>query len=102
MQAQEPKHNLRQRQLALIGGEIRRVAEESQKGLEERKQALLEDTRRRWVATGMIEEDDAHLLTSAQGPFHQNIEKRKCADKRSKRRTRMFGSKIQRRSYTIV
>ena len=75
MQAQEPKHSLRQRQLALIGGEIRRVAEESQKGLEERKQALLEDTRRRWVALGMIEEDDAHLLTSAQGPFHQNIEK---------------------------
>ena len=25
----------------------------------------------------MIEEDDAHLLTSAQGPFHQNIEKRR-------------------------
>ena len=70
-----PKQSLKERQLALIGAEVRNVMEEAERDLHDRESRFLEETRRRWVSLGMIREEDAHLLDKVGGPYYPNIER---------------------------
>ena len=75
LREQQPCHSLKQRQLALLGAEVRRTIDERDSQEEHARLRVLEETKERWISLDMIREEDAHLLESFNGPFHPNIER---------------------------
>ncbi|XP_078383761.1 uncharacterized protein LOC144666234 isoform X2 [Oculina patagonica] len=71
----EPPHSLKRRQLEVIGANVKQVKEDCRNQEEERKAQFLNETKARWIAVGMLREEDANLLESVDGPYHPNIEK---------------------------
>lgn len=71
----EPPHSLKRRQLEVIGANVKQVKEDCLNQEEERKAQFLNETKARWIAVGMLREEDANLLESVDGPYHPNIEK---------------------------
>ena len=70
----QPKQGLKQRQLDILTSEVQRISSECQKELEQMDVNFFEKTKSRWIEVGMIDKDDAHLVTSLQEPFHPVIE----------------------------
>ena len=77
LKAQQPCHSLKQRQLGLIAAGVRHAVNERDNEVERARVRVLEETKKRWISLRMMREDDAHLLDSAEGPYHPNIERSK-------------------------
>ncbi|KAJ7326087.1 hypothetical protein OS493_028345 [Desmophyllum pertusum] len=75
LREQQPRHSLKRRQLELIGAGVKKFREECDNRVEVAKTRFLEETKARWIASGMMKEVDADLLESVDGPYHPNIEK---------------------------
>ena len=75
LKEKQPGHSLVQRQLGLLAAEIKRVVDERKSQKERARLRVLEETKERWIALGMMREEDAHLLGSVTGPYHPNIER---------------------------
>ena len=75
LREKEPPHSLRRRQLEIIGASVKQLKEDCRSREGVRMAQSLEDTKARWIAVGMLREEDAHLLQSVDGPYHPNIEK---------------------------
>ena len=71
----ESPHSLKRRQLELIGASVKQFKEDCRNREEVRMAQFLEETKARWIAVGMLREEDAHLLLTVNGPYHPNIEK---------------------------
>lgn len=74
LREQQPRHSLKRRQLELIGAGVKKFREECDNRVEVAKTRFLEETKARWIASGMMKEVDADLLESVDGPYHPNIE----------------------------
>ena len=75
LKEKQPGHSLAQRQLGLLAAEIKRVVDERKSQKERARLRVLEETKERWFALGMMRGEDAHLLDSVTGPYHPNIER---------------------------
>lgn len=75
LREKEPPHSLKRRQLEIIGASVKQLKEDCRSREEVRMAQFLEETKARWIADGMLREEDAHLLQSVDGPYHPNIEK---------------------------
>lgn len=75
LREKEPPHSLKRRQLELIGASVKQLKEDCRNREEVRMAQFLEETKARWIAVGMLKEEDAHLLQTVDGPYHPNIEK---------------------------
>lgn len=75
LREKEPPHSLKRRQLELIGASVKQLKEDCRNREEVRMAQFLEETKARWIAIGMLREEDSHLLQTVDGPYHPNIEK---------------------------
>ena len=75
LKEKQPGHSLVQRQLGLLAAEIKRVVGERKSQKERARLRVLEETKERWIALGMMRGEDAHLLDSVTGSYHPNIER---------------------------
>ena len=75
LREKEPPHSLKRRQHEIIGASVKQLKEDCRSREEVRMAQFLEETKARWIAVGMLREEDAHLLQSVDGPYHPNIEK---------------------------
>ena len=75
LREKEPPHSLKRRQLEIIGASVKQLKEDCRSREEVRMAQFLEETKARWIAVGMLRQEDAHLLQSVDGPYHPNIEK---------------------------
>ena len=75
LQEQEPCLSLKQRKLGLLAAEVNRTVDERERQEECARLRVLEETKERWISLGMLNEGDAHLLQSVNGPYHPNIER---------------------------
>ena len=75
LREKEPPHSLKRRQLEIISASVKQLKEDCRSREEVRMAQFLEETKARWIAVGMLREEDAHLLQSVDGPYHPNIEK---------------------------
>ena len=72
---QQPRNSLKRRQLELLGAGVKQFREDCDRHADLAKEQFLQETRARWIALGMMKEEDADLLHSVDGPYHPNIEK---------------------------
>ena len=70
LREKEPPHSLKRRQLELIGASVKQSKEDCRNREEVRMAQFLEETKARWIAVGMLKEEDAHLLQTVDGPYH--------------------------------
>ena len=75
LREKEPRDILRRRQLEIIGASVKQLKEDCRSRKEVRMAQSLEETKARWIAVGMLREEDTHFLQSVDGPYHPNIEK---------------------------
>ena len=75
LREKEPPHSLKRNQFEIIGASVKQLKEDCRSREEVRMAQFLEETKARWIAVGMLREEDAHLLQSVDGPYHPNIEK---------------------------
>ena len=75
LREKEPPHSSRRRQLEIIGASVKQLKEDCRSREEVRMAQVLEEKKARWIAVGMLREEDAHLLQSVDGPYHPKIEK---------------------------
>ena len=75
LQDKHPCQNLKQRQLSLIAAEIKRAAAKHESEVESARVRHLEETKEKWITLGMMRREDAHWLTSVEGPYHPSIQK---------------------------
>ena len=71
----QPRHSLKRRQLELMGAGVKQFKEHCDNQTESARVRLLEETKARWISSSMMKAEDADLLTSVEGPCHENIEK---------------------------
>lgn len=75
LREQQPRNSLKRRQLELLGAGVKQFREDCDRRADLAKEQFLQETRARWIALGMMKEQDADLLHSVDGPYHPNIEK---------------------------
>lgn len=51
------------------------LKDECEKQLENGRVRFLEEIKAKWISLVMMQEEDAHLLESVEGPYHPNIER---------------------------
>ena len=75
LREQQPRNSLRRRQLDLLGAGVKQFREDCDRRADQAREQFLQETKARWIALGMMQEEDADLLHSVDGPYHPNIEK---------------------------
>ena len=59
----QPRHSLKRRQLELIGAGVKQFKEHCDNQAESARVRLLEETKARWISSGMMKAEDADLHT---------------------------------------
>ena len=75
LQDKHPCQSLKQRQLSLIAAEIKRAAAEHESEVGSARVRHLEETKEKWIMLRTMRREDAHWLTSVEGPYHPSIQK---------------------------
>lgn len=71
----QPRNSLKRRQLELIGAGVKQFREDCDRRANLAKEQFLQETKARWIALGLMNEEDSDLLQSVDGPYHLNIER---------------------------
>ena len=71
----QPRNSLKRRQLDLLGAGVNQFREDCDRRANLAREQLLQETKTRWIALGMMREENADLLQSVDGPYHPNIER---------------------------
>ena len=71
----QPRNSLKRRQPALLGAGVKQFREDCDRRVNLAREQFLQETRTRWIALGLMREEDAGLLQSVDGPYHPNIER---------------------------
>ena len=71
----QPRNSLKRRQLDLLGAGVKQFREDYNRRANLAREQFLQETKTRWIALGMMREEDADLLQSVDGPYHPNIER---------------------------
>lgn len=71
----QPRNSLKRRQLELIGAGVKQFREDCDRRANLAREQFLQETKARWIALGLMNEEDSDLLQSVDGPYHPNIER---------------------------
>ena len=71
----QPRNSLKRRQLELIGAGVKQFREDCDRRANLAREQFLQETKARWIALGLMKEEDSDLLQSVDGPYHPNIER---------------------------
>ena len=97
LREQQPRNSLKRRQLELLGAGVKQSRDDCDRRADLTKEQFLQETRARWIALGMMKEEDADLLHSVDGPYHPNIEKTReeCFAKKKAEEERQLAEKAR-------